>query len=272
MRGRRDRGEQHEHTAAGTARARRRSKRICSLHARIGTISRDMSPRKPTRVARHSLRREIARELRRRARDLIESRDRCALGLTEPDLHALRLAARHLGAVLDVCDELAPDDPGLVQARAGLDELLELTGPVRDVQLRRLAIERAVEDAGLRTALLRTCAREQVGKQKSAALQLARLDLAFVQRLADMAWDDTAPHVARNALRRAMSARRRKLRKRIAAVSPDDADGVHKVRIALKRYGYLLRALRRSIDSCPLNTSQATAAPAREVARCARHG
>ena len=157
-------------------------------------------------------------------------------------MHALRLAARHLGAVLDVCDEIAPDDPVLVQARAGLDELLELTGPVRDVQLRRLAIERAVEDAGLRTALLRTCAREQVGKQKSAALQLARLDLAFVQRLADMAWDDTAPHVARNALRRAIRARRRKLRKRIATASPDDADGVHKVRIALKRYGYLLRA------------------------------
>jgi CHAD domain-containing protein len=201
-----------------------------------------MSGRKPTRVARHSLRREITRELRRCTRDLIASRDSCVRLITEPDLHALRLAARHLGAVLDVCDEIAPDDPVLVQARAELRELLDLTGPLRDVQLRSLAIERAVDDAVLRAALLRTCAREQVSKQKSAALRLARLDLECVRQLADMAWDDTAPDVVRGALRRAVRNRRQKLRERIATVSPDDADSVHKARIALKRYGYLLRA------------------------------
>jgi CHAD domain-containing protein len=202
-----------------------------------------MSGRTPTRVARHSLRREFTRALRRRTRDLIDARDQCVQVITEPDLHALRLAARRLGALLDVCDEIAPDDPVLGQVRAALRELLDLTGPLRDVQLRSLAIEGAVDDAVLRAALLRTCAREQARKQKSVAPRLARLDLACVRQLVDVAWDDTAPDVVRGALRRAIRNRRKKLRKRIATVSPDDADSVHKARIALKRYGYLLRAV-----------------------------
>jgi CHAD domain-containing protein len=160
--------------------------------------------------------------------------------MTEPRLHALRLAARHVGAVLDVCDNIAPDDAALLRARAELDELLDLSGPVRDAQLRNLAIENAVEDADLRAALLRTCAREQVSREKSAARRLARLDLVWVLRIEDRKWQDTSPRLARAALRAAIRRRRRKLLKRVAALRPDDADSVHKARIALKRYRYLL--------------------------------
>jgi len=198
-----------------------------------------MSTRKPT--TRLLLSQAIPRELRKRVLDLLEARDRCLHAMTEPNVHELRLAARHLQAVLEVCKRVDQENPAMTEARERLHELLALSGPLRDVQLRTLALGRSLGNAAVRRDLERKGLLELRKRERHAARQLALTDPACFIRIATQNWSATTPQVARGALRQAISHRGRKLRERTSLLEPDDPSGLHRARIALKRYRYLLR-------------------------------
>lgn len=183
----------------------------------------------------------IPRELRKRVLDLLEARDRCLHAMTEPNVHELRLAARHLQAVLEVCKRIDPENPAIAEAREQLHELLALSGPLRDAQLRTLALGRSLGNAAVRRDLERNGLLELRKRERHAVRQLALTDPACFIRIATHNWSAITPQVARGALRLAISHRRRKLRERTAMLEPDDPGGLHRARIALKRYRYLLR-------------------------------
>jgi CHAD domain-containing protein len=162
--------------------------------------------------------------------------------MSEPDLHSLRLAARQLQAVLEVCQRIAQENAALPKACEQVRNLLHLTGPLRDVQLRTIYLGHSLGNTALRRDLERNCLIELRKKERRAVRRLARIDPACFVRIATLNWSATAPRVARGALRQAISHRARKLRERTAMLELDDPSGLHRARIALKRYRYLLRA------------------------------
>ena len=204
-----------------------------------------MSSRKA--ITKPSLSAEVSRELRKRVLDLLQARDRCMHAMTEPDLHALRLAARHLQAALEVCKPIAPRKAALPEACEQVRNLLHLSGPLRDVQLRTIALGRIPGNAAMRRELKRNCLLELRKKERHGARRLARTDLACLIHIATYNWSATTPKEVRIALRQAIGHRGRKLRERIAALEPDDPSGLHRARIALKRYRYLLRVFAPSV-------------------------
>ena len=83
---------------------------------------------------------------------------------------------------------------------------------------------------------------EERSMMKHTAGRLARIDLAVLMDLGARSWEPRSTADARRALQHALRHRSGRLHAMAGKLHPDDPRSLHKARIALKRYRYLVEA------------------------------
>jgi CHAD domain-containing protein len=166
--------------------------------------------------------------------------ERCCLAPTLEGVHELRLAIRRCEPYGGVLRHTGRDPDRMAGEKRLLDKVMALTGPLRDAQLRH---QRLLEGRGrtgpLRKALLAASEREVRKLERRVQRGLCELASDLARLLKAPA---KAPRSARKALDHALSHRRERLMARIARLEEGDLRSLHKARIAVKRYRYLLEA------------------------------
>jgi len=171
-----------------------------------------------------------------------EALERCGRELTEPAVHALRLAARHLAPVVEVFHALDPDNRRSRRLREHLRRILDLTGALRDIQLRRIHLEATVGDGSLRNALLARTDREERKEERKVRKELDRLALERKVQRGLRALGPIADTDAELVLRATLEKGRQRLHRRILKLRADRPRTLHRVRVAVKRHRYLLES------------------------------
>lgn len=175
-------------------------------------------------------------DLRRRTAELLGACDRCSEEACEPDVHAVRLAARHLQAVVQLLGAMHPDAEHLHQFRQVLRRILKSTGELRDLQL-HLALLATHPPATAWQRILRThLAAREASAQRRVQRTLGRIDRAALLGTAARAWSPPPAGRVRSAARIVLRDRSSKLLRHIRALQKQEPGALHRARIALKRY------------------------------------
>jgi CHAD domain-containing protein len=166
-------------------------------------------------------------------------------GMTEPHVHALRLAARRCKPILDVLAALEGGDARWRRIRHRTQELLSTLGPLRDAQVRRIRLGREAAPSPLREALERA-ARAETRKLLTPARAALRASSSLsrtllAQELEGMR-ESGADRLAR-AIDRRIDQRLRKLIRAWHDLDDTDAEALHRARVSLKNHRLLLVAL-----------------------------
>jgi CHAD domain-containing protein len=179
-------------------------------------------------------------------------------------VHQLRVAARRLRSELELVAALAPGLP-VQRIRRRLKHWLQACSPLRDTQVQLEFLEsRAAafpESLGFRRALAR---KERKGARKLER-QLRRVDrLALresVRKLCQRLRRSSRPGMPRNDWEarsaRALAKAAARVSLRLKAVDPADAQTLHQLRVAFKRYRYLREALPRTLSGLDDQAEQA---------------
>lgn len=186
-----------------------------------------------------ALRTQWARALK----DVDRAAQACRRSLSEPRVHALRLACRHALPVLELMRELRPDDPIWNLAHRMVKGIGTALGPLRDAQVRRIALQKMRSNNGS-VPLERAREEERfAGPRASAALDLLgvmpRTALKGALRLRSPKDLDEL----RDAIESVQAHAQQRVRQAKSIARLDDMESLHAVRIALKRYRYLLIAI-----------------------------
>lgn len=175
-------------------------------------------------------------DLRRRTAELLGACERCSEEACEPDVHAVRLAARHLQAVVQLLGAMHPDAERLHQFRQTLRRILKCTGELRDLQL-HLALLATHPPATTWQRILRThLAAREANAQRRVQRTLGRIDRAALLGTAARAWPPPLAGRLRSGARIVMRDRSGKLLRHIRALQKQEPGALHRARIALKRY------------------------------------
>lgn len=170
---------------------------------------------------------------------------KCSRSLTEKHVHAARLAARHGLPVLEILHAAAPDEECWASAYKALRALLRALGPLRDAQLRFARLQRmAAREGPVRPLLLRASVEVET-RSRAAARALRAYPGAPGANVRE--WFRSNDPGRRKDVVRAVHERhghrRARLLQRWRAMDPRRPSTLHRARIALKRYRYLLLAL-----------------------------
>ncbi|HEY2386549.1 MAG TPA: CHAD domain-containing protein [Candidatus Binatia bacterium] len=174
---------------------------------------------------------------------------------TASAVHDLRTASRHLLAVLEGLKRFVAGK-AVRRPRRRIEKLLDRLGPVRDVTAQREMLQRI----GSRNAIVHSLASELAARDRRMArkarrrlgdvpVRRVRRDLRRLARTARgrHASDADERRRARDSARRALE----RLREARAAVDPNDSKTLHHMRIALKRFRYLMEELRPFFPGVP---------------------
>jgi len=202
-------------------------------------------------------------DLRRRTAELLGACDRCSKEASEPEVHALRLATRHLQAVVQLLGAMHPDAERLHPFRQTLRRILKCTGELRDLQLHLAFLAAHPPVTAWQRMLRRHLAAREANAQRRVQRTLGRIDRSALLATAAYAWPPPPPGRVRIAARAALRERSAKLLRRIRALRTTEPHTLHRARIALKRYRSLrvlladdqdqrearsLRSLKRLLD------------------------
>ena len=195
-----------------------------------------MPARRPTPPAAPDLHDRLLIDLRRRTAELLGACERCSQEACEQDVHAVRLAARHLQAVVQLLGAMHPDAERLHQFRQLLRCILKDTGELRDLQL-HLALLATHPPSTTWQRILRThLAAREANAQRRMQRTLGRIDRAALLGTAARAWPPPPAGRVRTAARIVLRDRSGKLLRRIRALQKKEPGALHRARIALKRY------------------------------------
>lgn len=193
----------------------------------------------------------------RSLKDLERSVAKCRRKLSEPRVHDLRLACRGCVPVLEVMHELHPRDATWRTARRLVKGIGKALGPLRDAQVCQLLLK---EGKSKDRRILMTKARKEerlLRPSVEAALDLVgRLPADAVR---DVFRSDTPARFEELsvAISRLLARRTVRLKQYRAAMRLSDTASVHRARIALKWYRYLLLALEPCLTATQLRRLRA---------------
>jgi len=188
--------------------------------------------------------------LEERRRTFVAQLARCQRRATEPALHDLRVATRRLIAVMDLADGIVSLDGG-TRARRGLRKYLKGFNALRDVHVQILAVRRlhrSFRSLGAYQNSLRVRERQllrEAGKH-CASVQTEALHRR-VQDLQNALLAIGAHPALAAAARSAILGAAAGAFARVAAmrqhVAPDDPRSIHRLRVAFKKFRYILEIL-----------------------------
>jgi CHAD domain-containing protein len=177
-----------------------------------------------------------------RSLDLQEALERCTHDLSEPAVHELRLAARHLEPVLDLLRRLIPADKDQRRTRKAVRRILEVTSDLRDLQIQTIRLAHMPGREALSKALRSMTTFEE---RKERRRVWKRTD-HFTWKTARLAGNHSLPafpdKAAHEALRSLVDRRVDRLQRRIAELDATEPRSLHCVRVSAKRLRYVLEA------------------------------
>lgn len=174
----------------------------------------------------------------------------CARGCSEESVHQLRVATRRFLAQLALLDGLVPAKT-LKRTRKLLKERLSALGELRDTHVKKLAIqEHSLRFKGLLTLhaflerlerrLVKVAAREVGGwKARKVEAWVLEMDTALDETAANLASQRHCLEVVLGSMREAHT----EALTRLEGVDASDPSTIHRVRVAFKKFRYMVESM-----------------------------
>jgi CHAD domain-containing protein len=193
----------------------------------------------------------LVRALDDRWRKYQKELKRCQKKYSEASVHDLRVATRRLISTLNVLRRLVLDDR-LTASRRTLKKRLDLFDPLRDTQVQLLSTEKMLPTFPELQAFYDRLKKQerrlvkqvskQVGKMKTA--KLAKSVAAIEKQLRLLFNDRAKQNEHLTAVKAAVDAAFAKVADLRRSIDPNDATTIHRLRIAFKKFRYMVEALR----------------------------
>jgi CHAD domain-containing protein len=214
------------------------------------------SPRHAARPARRTRRRPtdlsalLIGSLEERWRGYRSELKRCQKKYSEAAVHDLRVATRRLISMLDLLNQLHPDD-GLQRTRRKLKKHLQMFSPLRDAQVQLLSIEPmlpsfpALQDfhdhlVKRERKLVKRLA-EKVNAVKTGSM--AKIMRATAEQLQALLQTPAMQREKHRVAMAAVEAAFNRVVERRGAIDPSDPTTIHRMRVAFKKFRYMVEAL-----------------------------
>jgi CHAD domain-containing protein len=180
---------------------------------------------------------------------------RCQKKCSEEAVHDLRVATRRLLSTLDLLGSIHPEGK-LRKARRRLKRQLDMFGPLRDVQVQLLSIEKMLpsfpELRGFYNFLL---TRERLLAERLAAevkaVKIGKVEWAIRAAINQLAVLLDSPEMQQQKLAEALQAvdiAFNRVVERRHAVDPSDSASIHRMRVAFKKFRYMVESLAPMLD------------------------
>jgi len=181
--------------------------------------------------------------------DFDEAVGKCRGALSEKRVHALRLSGRRCVPILEIMRALHPRDATWRTARHLVKGIIRVLGPLRDAQVRQLRLKE-MNGVGTRALISRAKAEEQRARPSAkAALGLVgRLPVRALEDALSLGQPQELDELSQ-AISRLMHERQRTMQERKVAVHVPEIMSIHRARISLKRYRYLLLAIKPCLNA-----------------------
>jgi CHAD domain-containing protein len=220
-------------------------------------MSLNTSParQKPTRQPLTDLSTSLLEALDERWRIFRTTLKRCQKKSSEESVHDLRVATRRLISTLDLLACINPAG-NLRMAQRTLKRHLKAFGPLRDAQVQRLSIDKMLssfpELGGFHAYLVK---RERKRVQSlSGAVQrirtgkIQRIIRTTSQQVETLLETPARRQEKRASALRAVDAAFNRVIERKLAIDPSDSPTIHRMRVAFKKFRYMVEALAPMLD------------------------
>jgi CHAD domain-containing protein len=207
-------------------------------------------PTKPRSRRQADLRDSLVEALEARWRVYRKQLKRSQKLPTEETVHDLRVATRRLISLLDIVLAIHPDDD-LRRARRRLKQQLDLFSPLRDIQVQLLTVEKMcptfpelqgfAEVLAKRERKLRRRLGTRVRTVKMRPLR--SLIRATVAALNPVLATPARRRAKRTAVLEAVEMAFQRVVERRRAIDPNDMATIHRMRVAFKKFRYMVEAL-----------------------------
>jgi CHAD domain-containing protein len=213
--------------------------------------ARATPPPKPARDFRALL----LDSLNERWRSVRTELKRCQKKCSEAAVHDLRVATRRLLSTLDLLGSIHPEGKPR-KARRRLRKQLDMFGPLRDVQVQLLSIDKMLPSFPELQGFYEHLVNRERELVQGLGAELKRVKIGKVKRAIDAAARQVeglldTPATQREQLTAAIDAvdaAFNKVVERKLAVNPNASATIHRTRVAFKKFRYLVESLAPMLD------------------------
>ena len=175
---------------------------------------------------------------------------RCRKKYSEEAVHDLRVATRRLISTLDLVDRIHPE-ANLRKTRRALKRQLDLFGPLRDVQVQLLTIEKMLSSFPELQEFHNFLVKRERKLMQRLGMELKRVKTGKIRKRIALAARQLAmlpdtPAVQQEQRAEAMQAIEiafNRVVERKHAIAPTDGSAIHRMRVAFKKFRYMVESL-----------------------------
>jgi CHAD domain-containing protein len=175
---------------------------------------------------------------------------RCRKKYSEEAVHDLRVATRRLIATLDLVDRIHPG-ANLRKARRALKRQLDMFGPLRDVQVQLLTIDKMLSSFPELQEFYNFLAKQERKSTQRLGVELKRVktgkirkSIAVAARQLEALPDTPAAQQEKRAeALLAIEMAFNRVIERKLAIAPTDSSSIHRMRVAFKKFRYMVESL-----------------------------
>jgi CHAD domain-containing protein len=175
---------------------------------------------------------------------------RCRKKYSEEAVHDLRVATRRLIATLDLVDRIHPE-ANLRKARRGLKRQFDMFGPLRDVQVQLLTIDKMLSSFPELQEFYNFLAKQERKSTQRLGVELKRVktgkirkSIAVAARQLEALPDTPAAQQEKRAeALLAIEMAFNRVIERKLAIAPTDSSSIHRMRVAFKKFRYMVESL-----------------------------
>lgn len=180
---------------------------------------------------------------------------RCQKKPSEAAVHDLRVATRRLISTLDLLASIYPE-ANLRKARRRLKKQLDMFGPLRDVQVQLLSVDKMLPSFPELQGFYEHLVKRERRLVRRLGAEVNRVKTGKVKKAIDVAAKEVdglfdTPTKTREKLTTAIHAvdtAFNKVVERKLAVTPSDSATIHRMRVAFKKFRYLVESLAPMLD------------------------
>jgi len=175
---------------------------------------------------------------------------RCRKKYSEDAVHDLRVATRRLISTLDLVDGIHPE-ANLRKARRALKRQLDMFGPLRDVQVQLLTIDKMLSSFPELQEFYNFLAKRERKLMQHLSMELKRVktgkirkSIAVAVRQLEALPDTPAVQQEKHAeALLAIEMAFNRVVERKHAIAPTDGSSIHRMRVAFKKFRYMVESL-----------------------------
>ena len=175
---------------------------------------------------------------------------RCRKKYSEEAVHDLRVATRRLIATLDLVDRIHPE-ANLRKARRALKRQLDMFGPLRDVQVQLLTIDKMLSSFPELQEFYNFLAKRERKSTQRLGVELKRVKTGKIRKsiagaARQLAALPDTPAVQQEKRAEALLAIEmafNRVIERKLTIAPTDSSSIHRMRVAFKKFRYMVESL-----------------------------